>query len=160
MLHLETSEVPPDFKSVIYELKRKLAAGSMNQQQSTISNSAFATLQGTSHEKELKERKSTKDGEKNRRKRKGDAKTSEESKRRKRECPYGRGCTSGWAKCYYLTPSAAPPDFEPQPEVVNHIKDLREARPGLDKALRDHEKNMKKVSKNSSAGAAYYGSTF
>ncbi|KAI0992750.1 hypothetical protein K3495_g15435, partial [Podosphaera aphanis] len=64
--------------------------------------------------------------------------------KKKRDCPCGRGCTSSWSRCYYLTPSAAPPSFEPDPEVVNRIKDLREAQPGLDIALKSHEERCKK----------------
>ncbi|RKF54677.1 hypothetical protein GcM3_207051, partial [Golovinomyces cichoracearum] len=116
MLCQETSDQLPNIKVVIDELKQKLAVhGTTLQHQSTISHSAFAILQGSSHEAKA-------------------LKLSKNSKRQKRECPCGRGSTSG----------AALADFEPQLDIINHSKDLREARPGLDRALKDHKRRIKK----------------
>ncbi|KAI0992007.1 hypothetical protein K3495_g16179, partial [Podosphaera aphanis] len=123
-----------------------------------IPRSTFATLQGTSH--------GSADDDEPRiigkyvaeKKRKNNAGSYQSAKRPKQDCPCGRGCTINWSRCYYLTPSAAPPNFEPDPEIVNRIKDLREARPGLDAAMKKHEKRMK--SKKKSAGASIFASTF
>ncbi|KAI1000503.1 hypothetical protein K3495_g7693 [Podosphaera aphanis] len=49
--------------------------------------------------------------------------------------------------------------FEPDPEVENHIKDLREARRGLDAALKRHEELMKNKS-GSLAGASFMANEF
>lgn len=157
MLCQEIFDQPPNIKVVIDEIKQKLAVhGTTLQHQYKISHSAFATLQGTSHGAKVDNNKQKFLQNESEHKKRKALKLSKNSKRQKRECSCGRECTSGWDECYCSTPSAALADFEPQPDIITHIKDLREARPGLDRALKDHERRIKK--KNiSSVGAAYYG---
>lgn len=50
-------------------------------------------------------------------------------------------------------------DFQPDPEIVSRIVDLRKARPALDAALWRHE-NRKKIIVKRSASAAFLASTF
>ncbi|RKF81009.1 hypothetical protein GcM3_040028 [Golovinomyces cichoracearum] len=123
MLQQERGEIPPDFKNLIDELKQKLSAnGTTIPSRSPISRSTFATLQGTSHETAINDDVQKENfyvGDTSTRKRKINSKSNQSSKTSKRECPCGRGFSSSWSKCYYLTPSAAPHDFQPDPEILN-----------------------------------------
>ncbi|KAI0991333.1 hypothetical protein K3495_g16854, partial [Podosphaera aphanis] len=172
ILQCERTKKPADFTGLVAELKQKLSSNhSIKSLNTNTANfpTTFATLQGTSDgaidERRRQNSSDTMDNQTGGHKRKGPRayKGGPNKKRRHQqrstECPCGRGCTTSWFKCYYLTPSAAPASFEPNPEIVNRIKDLREARPGLDKALKAHEEKLKDTAKKS-AGATYYGSTF
>ncbi|KAI0992273.1 hypothetical protein K3495_g15913, partial [Podosphaera aphanis] len=159
MTNKEEADIPADFRSWVEIVKGKLATTHYDVP-SQVSRATFATLQGQDmnhvHNKPSKKKGSGKDILK----RDHDDSSEGQAKRRKKkqDCPCGRGCTGSWAKCYYLTPSVAPSNFEPIPEIINRIKDLREARPGLDSALRHHEDRMKNLA--NPTGREFIASTF
>ncbi|KAI0992533.1 hypothetical protein K3495_g15652, partial [Podosphaera aphanis] len=155
--------IPADFKALVDELKQKLSASQpFSSSLSKTPRSTFATLQGTSLELTDESGQDTPENKgRNDKKRKNwglNPRSNPKRRHKKQECPCGRGCTTPWSRCYYLMPSAAPSNFEPDPEIVNRIKDLREARPRLDAALRDLERRGKNNER--SAGATFYASTF
>ncbi|KAI1000856.1 hypothetical protein K3495_g7343 [Podosphaera aphanis] len=164
MLQQERTKIPANFKALVDELKQKLSASRpLSSSLPKTPRSTFATLQGISLESTDESGQDTpenKDGNDKKRKNGGFSPRRSNPKRRhkKQEGPCGRGCTTPWSRCHYFMPSAAPSNFEPDSEVVNRIKDLREARPRFDAALRDLERRAKNNERY--AGATFYASTF
>ncbi|KAI0991936.1 hypothetical protein K3495_g16251, partial [Podosphaera aphanis] len=164
MLKNDKKKVPADFKMWVDNIKDKLmTTHSDSLSSSHVSRASFATGIDLNHvhDQSLSKPPKNKGISNVNLKRQYEDSSEGQGKRRKKkpDCPCGRGCTTPWSKCYYLTPSAAPSNFEPNPEIVNHIKNLREARPGLDKALKYHEDKIRKQGKSSS-GTAFFASTF
>ncbi|RKF81013.1 hypothetical protein GcM3_040026 [Golovinomyces cichoracearum] len=121
VLQCERAKKPADFQGLIAELKQKLSsyhAIKALRTETTQFHSTFATLQGTRNEANDDRSKqnnfeSTENGGGSKRK-KGPKSNSRGPNKKQRQnrvagCPCGRGCTGNWSKCYYLTPSAAPP---------------------------------------------------
>ncbi|KAI1001085.1 hypothetical protein K3495_g7111 [Podosphaera aphanis] len=135
ILQCQRTKKPADFTGLVAELKQKLSSN--HSIKSLNTNTAhfpttFATLQGTSDgaidERRRQNSSDTMDNQTDGHKRKGPRayKGGPNKKRRHQqrstECPCGRGCTTSWLKCYYLTPSAAPASFEPKSRDCKSLK--------------------------------------